>query len=58
MKLYQVPCNTRIKLATGEEILFHHIDGMYSYCTNDQGQVVHIAAFTEVEIKSDKTQDK
>lgn len=28
---------------------FHHIDGMYSYCTDKQGNVVHLAAWTEVE---------
>ena len=53
MKLYAVPRNTRIKIvgeSTGEEFLFHHIDGMYSYCTNEIGEVVHISASTEVKI--------
>lgn len=53
MKLYDVPPNTKIKLkCDGEEskLLFHHIDGMYSYCTNDKDEVVHIAAWTEVEL--------
>lgn len=37
-------------------IRFHHIDGMYSYCTNQDGDVVHLAAWTEVEIA--KNQDR
>tara|TARA_B100000497_G_C7370170_1_gene238578 strand:+ start:248 stop:448 length:201 start_codon:yes stop_codon:yes gene_type:complete len=62
MKLYSVPRNSRIKLVgdiktpaspmvEGEEILnFSHVDGMYSYCTRDNGEVVHLAASTEVEV--------
>lgn len=49
MKLYEVPRETRIRL-DGEEINFHHIDGAYSYCTDDEGTVVHLAAWTEVTI--------
>lgn len=30
------------------EYLFDHIDGMYSYCKNSAGQVVHFAAWTKV----------
>jgi len=55
MKLYEVPRNTRIVLdeeeGRGEEYNFHHIDGMYSYCTDDNKNVVHFAAWTEVKIK-------
>ena len=52
MELYKVPKNSRIKvMVEGEEILnFSHVDGMYSYCTRDNGEVVHLAAWTEVEI--------
>jgi len=63
MELYNVPRNSRIKvvgdikvppaspMVEGEEVLnFKHIDGMYSYCTRDNGEVVHLAAWTEVEI--------
>ena len=50
MKLYEVPMNTRIVLANGLELNFKHIDGMYSYCTDDDGNVMHPAAWTEVEI--------
>lgn len=27
----------------------HNIDGMFSFCTDENKQVVHIAAYTEVE---------
>lgn len=55
MKLYDVPRNNRIKLVSDTlssdmELNFHHIDGMYSYCTDDDGNVIHLAAWTEVEI--------
>ncbi len=63
MKLYDVPRNSRIKVVTkdkvppgaplveeGEELNFRSIDGMYSYCTRDNGQVIHLAGSTEVEI--------
>ena len=37
-----------------QEILYyhhyHHTDGMYSYCINEEGVVVHPAAWTNVEI--------
>ena len=34
----------------GDIILFNHIDGMYSYCKNENGDIIHPAAWTEVEI--------
>lgn len=49
MNLYDVPRNTRIRV-DDMELNFHHIDGMYSYCTDDDGGVFHLAAWTEVEI--------
>ena len=30
------------------EYLFDHIDGMYSFCKDSAGQVVHFAAYTKV----------
>jgi hypothetical protein len=48
MKLYDVPRNTKIQL-DGEEYNFVHIDGAYSYCIDSQGNIVHLAAWTEVE---------
>lgn len=57
MKLYQVPMRQeqRIRMVTddewnGLEFNFSHVDGMYSYCTDDEGNVVHLKATTEVEV--------
>jgi hypothetical protein len=62
MKLYDVPRNSRIKVVVsdkvppgapqineGEELNFRSVDGMYSYCTRDNGEVVHLLAWAEVE---------
>lgn len=49
MKLYEVPRNRKI-LVEGKEYYFHHIDGMYSYCFNKDNEVVHLAAWCEVEV--------
>jgi hypothetical protein len=48
VKLYKVPQNIRI-LFEGEEYFFHHVDGMYSYCTQGD-EVVHLQAWAEVEV--------
>lgn len=63
MKLYDVPRNTWVRIISdnknppaaketveGDVVKLHNIDGMYSYCTNKQGQVVHLVAWAEVEI--------
>jgi len=49
MKLYEVPRHSRIKIG-GMELEFHHIDGMYSYCTDSEGKVYHIDAYANVEV--------
>ncbi len=62
MKLYEVPNNSKIivkdKIKTppdsisvkkGDVLQFHHTDGMYSYCENENGDVVHLVAWAEVE---------
>jgi len=51
MKLYNVPRNSMIVLKEGIELKFHHIDGMYSVCTDEEGNVYHIGASEEVEVK-------
>ena len=51
MKLYNVPKNSTIVLKLGIELKFHHIDGMYSVCTDEEGNVYHISAWEEVEVK-------
>ena len=48
MKLYNVPKNTWI-VVDGVELFFHHVDGMYSYCTDRNNNVYHIAAYADVE---------
>jgi hypothetical protein len=67
MELYKVPRNSKIRVIGDiktppsshpievDDILeFSHIDGMYSYCKNSKGEVVHLAAWTEVEIIEDE----
>lgn len=54
MKLYELPRNSKFitpddGCAIHEVFNFHHIDGMYSYCTNDKDEVFHLGASTEVE---------
>jgi hypothetical protein len=51
MKLYDVPRNSTIVLEGGEELEFKHIDGMYSVCVTKEGNVVHLAAWTDVTVK-------
>ena len=63
MELYNVPRNSRIKVVgdikvppaspmveEGDILNFRNIDGMYSYCTRDNGEVVHLVAWANVEI--------
>jgi hypothetical protein len=40
------------KKLTGKymEVNFHRLDGAYSYCTDDEGNPVHLAVWTPVEI--------
>lgn len=49
MKLYEVPNRTWI-IAYGVKLFFEHIDGMYSLCWDEGGNMVHISASAEVEI--------
>ena len=51
MKLYNVPQNSMIVLKDGLELKFHHLDGMYSVCTDEHDNVYHISASEEVEVK-------
>ena len=56
MKLYDVPRNTRIKIED-QELLFHRIDGMYSFCTDEKGFVHHIASWEDVEVLDKEKND-
>jgi hypothetical protein len=52
-KLFEVPRNTEIHVAgdpAWATYTFHHIDGAYSYCTDNKWHVYHFHANTEVEI--------
>jgi len=66
MKLYDVPRKTWVvvqantdgpvashNFAEKEEIFFDHLDGMYSFCKDKEGMVVHLPAWAEVEIVVD-----
>ncbi len=35
-------------IIAGEPVKFHHVDGMYSYCQDKQGNPVHLPAWCEV----------
>ena len=64
MKLYDVPRNSNIRILDkkirvppaaimpkkDDVLFFKNIDGMFSYCTNKDGNVCHIAAWTNVEV--------
>ena len=69
MKLYDVPNRTYIRvidkikippaapiIKKNDVLFFDHIDGMYSYCKNSNNTVVHLVAWAEVEIVTDKSQ--
>lgn len=59
-KLYEAPRKSVIAvdgISDGSRwLLFHHLDGMYSYCTTEKGEVAHLSAVTPL-VKSNKTID-
>ena len=61
LKLYEVPARTWVMLvedghvppshrsmSAGEAVFFDHLDGMYSYCKDINGNVVHLNATQKV----------
>lgn len=63
MKLYNVPRNTWVKptsstqappgareVAINEKVFFVKTDGMYSYCKDQYGNIVHLQAWQDVNI--------
>ena len=65
VELWNVPRNTRINVEhldlvrtddnePVKELLFKHIDGMYSLCLMDDGGIVHLKAWTPVVIIEDE----
>lgn len=65
MKLYEVPKESIINAETrnnknevlGTQIKFHHLDGMYSYCTvvGKDNAVCHLCIYQELELLEDGT---
>lgn len=51
VKLYELPRNSPFILY-GNKYTLGSIDGMYSYCTDSLGRVIHILAYQEVEIET------
>lgn len=48
MRLFQIPKGSKIieQCSDGSTyIIFDHIDGMYSYCTTEKGNIVHFSAY-------------
>lgn len=54
MKLYDLPANTNFILRDEEghemRLKLHCIDGMYSHCTDSDGNKIFVAAWVDVEI--------
>ena len=48
-KLYEVPRRSVI-MVYGQKFAFCRLDGMYSLCYNESGEIVHIYASEEVEV--------
>lgn len=62
MKLQDIPEGSLIKVQTsnssgklGDYVIFHHCDGMYSYCTvvGNEKEVVHISRMQELKLVDD-----
>ncbi len=48
-ELYKVAPKTWVELvATKDVLFFDHLDGMYSYCKDMMGNIIHIAGWAEV----------
>ncbi len=67
MKLYECKRNSWVVPVTdttappgarevliGETVKFHHLDGMYSFCQDKQGNPCHLPAWQEVRYATDK----
>lgn len=56
MKLWGIPKNSKIycKVNDGSSyVIFHHIDGMYSFCKSEKGKICHLSASTPLIPKKD-----
>ena len=60
IKLYEAPQKIKINLEASDgskHIIFHRIDGMYSFCTTEKGAPVHLYANAELVKKDDGSYD-
>ena len=58
MKLYEIPKLSKIVVPLSDGslfLIFHKIDGAYSYCVTENGSVIHLSANTELEKIEEKT---
>lgn len=56
LKLHEIAEKSKIyeESSDGSEfIIFHHIDGMYSYCVTEKGAPVHLSAVTPLVVHED-----
>lgn len=58
MKLYECPRNTWVKTDDGFTFFFCHVDGMYSLCRDEEDNVFHPSALTEVELTTQPSKGK
>ncbi len=56
MKLFELQRNTYFYFR-GDRYLLHRIDGMYSICSDDEGNIHHIAAFAPVTLTEESNDD-
>jgi len=61
MKLHEIPKGSRIKAETrndkgklGDFVIFHHLDGAYSYCTIEgTEEVCHLSGSQKVKVSGE-----
>ena len=62
MKLYEIPQESRIKAETtddngnklGDFIIFHHLDGAYSYCSVEGTEdILHVSACQDLSLSEE-----
>lgn len=62
LKLWDIPKGSKVycEVSDGSSyLIFHHIDGMYSLCTSENGGICHLKASTPLVLEKDgyKIQD-
>jgi len=56
IKLLDVPKDSKIMCECSDgsnNLIFRHIDGMYSFCVTEKGNVVHLYCMTELSLQPD-----